>query len=79
MYLTKKDLEDLVKKYQADSKLSKLNDMSSTIDDMRRMLAATTEENEKLKKHLLARDTEISELAANLTTWSNIIGHGASG
>jgi hypothetical protein len=53
--------------------------MSSTIDDMRRMLAAITEENEKLKKHLLARDTEISELAANLTTWSNISGHGASG
>jgi hypothetical protein len=50
MSLTKKDLEDLVKKYQADlatvnNKLSKLNDLLSAIDDMKKMLTANREEN----------------------------------
>jgi hypothetical protein len=84
MSLTKKDLEDLVKKYQADLatvniKLSKLNNMLSAIDDMKKMLTANREENERLKKHLLNWNFKISKLQANLIMSSSIIRHGASG
>lgn len=84
MSLTKKDLEDLVKKYQADlatvnNKLSKLIDLLSAIDDMKKMLMANRQENERLKKHLLNRNIKISKLQANLIMSSSIIRHGASG
>jgi Skp family chaperone for outer membrane proteins len=57
MSLTKKDLEDLVKKHQTNlatvnSKLSTLSDLAESIEEMKRLLTASTEENERLKKHL---------------------------
>jgi hypothetical protein len=71
MSLTKKDLEDLVKKHQTDlatvnSKLSTLSDLADSIEEMKRLLTASKEENEKLKKHLLERDQEILELRGQL-------------
>jgi hypothetical protein len=61
----------LVKKYQTDlaavnTKLSKLTELSQSIDEMKKLLTATSEENERLKKHLLDRDTEIMDLRSQL-------------